>query len=67
SWGGKLVESNPVTQAQIDDPLNNPIVIHIGKDVILAAGDSGNEGLAVSFFVRDFADNDSEDWCKETR
>ncbi|MFJ5254575.1 hypothetical protein ACIP8I_05160 [Pseudomonas sp. NPDC088414] len=67
SWGGKLVASAPVTQAQIDDPLNNPIVIHISKDIILAAGDSGNEGLAVSFFVRDFVDNDSEDWCKEAR
>lgn len=67
SWGGKLVASAPVTQAQIDDPLNNPIVVHISKDIILAAGDSGNEGLAVSFFVRDFVDNDSEDWCKEAR
>ncbi|NKF30202.1 hypothetical protein HER21_27415, partial [Pseudomonas sp. BGM005] len=67
SWGGNMVPSDPVTQEQINDPLKNPIVIHIGKDVILAAGDSGNEGLAVSFFVRDFADNDSEDWCKETR
>ncbi|MCU0072743.1 hypothetical protein N8H71_14155 [Pseudomonas koreensis] len=67
SWGGNMVPSDPVTQAQIDDPLNNPIVIHISKDVILAVGDSGSEGLAVSFFVRDFADNDSEDWCKETR
>jgi len=67
SWGGYMVPSDPVTQAQIDDPLNNPIVIHISKDVILAVGDSGSEGLAVSFFVRDFADNDSEDWCKETR
>ncbi|MFW6753391.1 Ig-like domain-containing protein, partial [Pseudomonas glycinae] len=67
SWGGKRVPSDPVTQEQIDDPLNNPIIIHISKDVILAASDSGSEGLAVSFFVRDFADNDSEDWCKETR
>ncbi|MFW6751155.1 hypothetical protein ACKUG4_10785 [Pseudomonas glycinae] len=67
SWGGKKVPSDPVTQEQIDDPLNNPIEVHISKDVILAASDSGSEGLAVSFFVRDFADNDSEDWCKETR
>ncbi|PTT28319.1 Ig-like domain-containing protein, partial [Pseudomonas sp. HMWF021] len=67
SWGGKLVESNPVTQAQIDDPLNNPIIVHISKAVILAAGDSGSDKLAVSFLVRDFADNDSEDWCKEAR
>ncbi|WP_438301010.1 hypothetical protein [Pseudomonas sp. NMS19W] len=67
SWGPIMVPSDPVTQAQIDDPLNNPIVIHISKDVILAVGDSGRDGLAVSFFVRDFADNESEDWCKETR
>ncbi|NYH12551.1 hypothetical protein [Pseudomonas moraviensis] len=67
SWGGKLVPSDPVTQEQIDDPVKNPIIIHISKDIILDKGDSGSEGLAVSLFVRDFADNDSEDWSKETR
>ena len=67
SWGGKMVPSDPVTQEQIDDPVKNPIIIHISKDIILDKGDSGNEGLAVALFVRDFADNDSEDWSKETR
>ncbi|WP_033053866.1 hypothetical protein, partial [Pseudomonas mandelii] len=33
----------------------------------LAAGDSGLEGLAVTFMVRDRVHNQSEDWCKETR
>jgi len=66
SWGGVLVESAPVTQAQIDDPLNNPIIIHISEAIILAVGDSGKDGVPVSFIVRDFADNESEDWCKVT-
>jgi hypothetical protein len=67
SWGGQLVLSDPVTQAQIDDPLNNPIKVHIDEATILKAGDSGLEGLAVTFMVRDRVYNQSEDWCKETR
>ncbi|MBP4002389.1 Ig-like domain-containing protein, partial [Pseudomonas koreensis] len=67
SWGGKLEPSDPVIQEQIDDPVKNPIIIHISKDIILDKGDSGSEGLAVASFVRDFADNESEDWSKATR
>ena len=67
SWGGQLVLSDPVTQAQIDAPLNNPIKVHIDEATILKAGDSGLEGLAVTFMVRDRVYNQSEDWCKETR
>jgi hypothetical protein len=67
SWGGQLVLSDAVTQAQIDDPLNNPIKVHIDEATILKAGDSGLEGLAVTFMVRDRVYNQSEDWCKETR
>lgn len=67
SWGGKLVLSDPVTQAQIDDPDNHPIVVHISEAVILSAGDSGPEGLAVTFMIHDLVNNASEDWCLETR
>ncbi|PWK40571.1 hypothetical protein C7534_1095, partial [Pseudomonas sp. OV226] len=67
SWGGQLVLSTPVTQAQIDAPLTNPVKVHIDEATILAAGDSGTEGLAVTFMVRDRVHNQAEDWCKETR
>ncbi|MGW8462400.1 hypothetical protein [Pseudomonas sp. CLCA07] len=67
SWGGKLVLSDPVTEDQIDNPAAHPIKVHIDKATLLAAGDSGLEGLAVTFMVRDRVLNQSEDWCKETR
>ena len=67
SWGGQLVQSDPVTQEQIDDPVKHPIVIHIDNTIIDAAGDSGPEGVAVTFMVQDIVLNQSEDWCKETR
>ncbi|MGL6241368.1 hypothetical protein [Pseudomonas sp.] len=67
SWGGQLVLSAPVTQAQIDDPQGNPIKVHINEATLLAAGDSDPKGLAVTFMVRDRVNNQSEDWCKETR
>ncbi|WP_214512644.1 hypothetical protein [Pseudomonas brassicacearum] len=67
SWGGVLVESDPVEQAQIDDPDNNPIVIHVSKEIIVEAGDSGPDGLAVTFQIHDLVKNQSEDWCPETR
>ncbi|WP_454834113.1 hypothetical protein [Pseudomonas lini] len=67
SWGGVFVFSDPVTQAQIDDPENNKIVIHVSEAIILEAKDSGPEGLAVTFTVKDRVLNQAEDWCKETR
>ncbi|MHC8335176.1 WD40 repeat domain-containing protein [Pseudomonas sp. LB3P25] len=67
SWGGKRVQSDPVSQAQIDTPSANPIKIHVDEATILAASDSGPEGLAVTFMIRDRVLNQSEDWCKETR
>ncbi|RBB96659.1 hypothetical protein C3E97_030125, partial [Pseudomonas sp. MWU12-2115] len=67
SWGGTLVASTPVTQAQIDDPVANPILIWITKAIIERVGDTDDSGLAVTFKVRDKVDNESEDWCKETR
>ncbi|MBC3362757.1 Ig-like domain-containing protein [Pseudomonas sp. SWRI154] len=67
SWGGVLVESDPVEQAQVDDPDNNPITLHVSKEVILEAGDSGSDGLAVTFQIHDLVKNQSEDWCPETR
>lgn len=67
SWGGPQVSSDPVTQAQIDDPVNNPITVHIDEKTILDTRDSGPDGLAVTYMIRDLVNNQSEDWCKETR
>ena len=68
SWGGVPVLSDPVTQEQIDDPTSNPIVIHVSKEIICEkVGDSGAEGLAVTFKIHDLVDNASEDWCPEIR
>ena len=67
SWGGKLRRSEPVTQAQIDTPATHPIKVHIDGTTILAAGDSGIEGLSVTYMIRDRVLNQSEDWCKEAR
>lgn len=62
SWGWKIVESAPVTELQIKDPANNPIVITVDEETILLVGDSEKEGLAVAFYVRDIVNNHSEDW-----
>ncbi|KAA8744423.1 beta-propeller fold lactonase family protein [Pseudomonas koreensis] len=67
SWGGFFEYSTPVTQAQIDDPAANPILITVSKATIERAGDTDLSGLAVTFKVRDIVGNESEDWCKETR
>ncbi|WLH65393.1 hypothetical protein [Pseudomonas sp. FP2300] len=68
SWGGQPVKSAPVIQAQIDDPVSNPIIVHVPKEIIIdVIGDTGPEGLAVTFKVHDLVDNVSEDWCAETR
>ncbi|MBV4459720.1 Ig-like domain-containing protein [Pseudomonas sp. COR58] len=67
SWGGVLVRSAPVTQAQIDAPDANPLTVHVGQAAILEAGDSGPEGLAVTFTLHDRVNNAAEDWCRETR
>ncbi|WP_247268562.1 MULTISPECIES: hypothetical protein [Pseudomonas] len=67
SWGGFFEYSTPVTQAQIDDPAANPILITVSKATIERAGDTDLFGLAVTFKVRDIVGNESEDWCKATR
>ncbi|MEN5043753.1 hypothetical protein [Pseudomonas koreensis] len=67
SWGGFFEYSTPVTQAQIDDPAANPILITVSKATIERAGDTDLSGLAVTFKVRDIVGNESEDWCKATR
>jgi YVTN family beta-propeller protein len=64
-WAGKTVESEPVTQEQLDDPEGNPIVVLADKDIILSAGDS--DGVSVSYKIRDCVYNESEDWCEAVR
>ncbi len=66
-WAGQTVESEPVTQAQIDAPDANPIMIFIDEKTLLAAGDSDVDGLSVSYMIRDCVLNQSEDWCKAQR
>ncbi|WP_460098061.1 hypothetical protein [Pseudomonas sp. H3_C08] len=65
AWAGKTVESEPVTQEQIDDPEGNPIVVLADKATILSAGDS--DGVSVSYKIRDRVYNESEDWCEAVR
>ena len=67
SWGGVRVYSIPVTQPQVDDPDAHPIVVLVTEADILEAGDSGPDGLAVTFTVHDLVNNAAEDWCTETR
>ncbi len=62
AWAGKTVESEPVTQEQLDDPENNPIEVLADKATILSAGDS--DGVLVSYKIRDRVYNESEDWCE---
>lgn len=62
SWGGWFVE-HTVTETEV----NNPIEIMVEESVILAAGDSGAEGLAVTYEVYDVVKNRSEDWAAEKR
>ncbi len=66
-WGGESVEYKSITQAQIDDPDANPILIDIDAATIEGAGDSDLEGLSVSYMIRDRVLNQSEDWCKAQR
>ncbi|KAA8736964.1 Ig-like domain repeat protein [Pseudomonas koreensis] len=61
TWGGWFVYSPRVTQDHIDNPQGHPLVIHVDKATILAAGDT--DSLAVAFEVHDIVDNRSEDWC----
>ncbi|WP_339507829.1 hypothetical protein [Pseudomonas sp. RL_35y_Pfl2_P42] len=65
AWAGKTVESEPVTQEQIDDPEGNPIVVLADQATILSAGDS--DGVSVSYKIRDRVYNESEDWCEAVR
>ncbi|MEX6663591.1 hypothetical protein [Pseudomonas sp. W2-17] len=62
SWGGEFVH-HKVTA----DDVGQSIEITVEEAVILAGGDSGPNGLAVTFEVYDVVDNRSEDWAAETR
>ncbi|MFL6969213.1 hypothetical protein ACJ6X8_23555 [Pseudomonas alvandae] len=65
SWGGEFVWET-VTAVQVSDPDNNPIVVVVDKDT-LDKWDTGEEGLAVAFEVRDVVENRSEDWSAAER
>jgi hypothetical protein len=62
SWGGEFVH-HKVTTGEV----GQPIVITVDEAVIAAGGDSGPNGLAVTYEVYDVVDNRSEDWAAEIR
>ncbi|WP_136475159.1 hypothetical protein [Pseudomonas sp. DG56-2] len=62
TWGGQFV-FHTVTESEV----GSAIEITVDETTILAAGDSGNDGLAVAFEIYDLVDNKSEDWSAEIR
>lgn len=62
SWGGQFL-SHDVLVTEV----GKPVVITVDEATILAAGDSGDDGLAVTFEVYDIVQNRSEDWSAEIR
>ncbi|MFJ2683410.1 hypothetical protein ACIOYV_06685 [Pseudomonas sp. NPDC087342] len=66
-WGSQEVMHYPVTQAQVNDPVNNPIIITFTRAVIEAAGDGPR--VVVTFQVIDCVDNRPDErapWAKYT-
>ncbi|MFJ2683695.1 hypothetical protein ACIOYV_08125 [Pseudomonas sp. NPDC087342] len=64
-WGSQEVMHYPVTQAQVNDPVNNPIIITFTRAVIEAAGDGPR--VVVTFQVIDCVDNRPDErapWAK---
>ncbi|MBX8533596.1 Ig-like domain-containing protein [Pseudomonas cichorii] len=62
SWGGQFL-NHTVLATEV----GKPVVMTVDEATILAAGDSGDDGLAVTFEVYDIVQNRSEDWSAETR
>lgn len=62
SWGGHFI----FHEVQ-EDEVGNAVVVIADEATIVAAGDSGPNGLAVTYEVYDLVENRSEDWAKETR
>lgn len=67
-WGSQEVTYYPVTQEQIDDPVNHPILVEFTKEVIEQHGDGPD--VAVTFQVIDRVGNYSDErapWAKIQR
>ncbi|VEF11671.1 Uncharacterised protein [Pseudomonas fluorescens] len=67
-WGSQEVTYYPVTQQQIDDPVNHPILIEFTKEVIAQHGDGPD--VAVTFQVIDRVGNYPDErapWAKIQR
>jgi hypothetical protein len=62
SWGGQFV-----SYTVQDSDLKEDVDICVDEATILAAGDSGDNGLAVTYEVYDVVQNRSEDWAAEAR
>ena len=63
-WGSQHIR-HEVSNAQAENPIQNPIEIVVDYETILAAEDS--DELPVAFEVYDLVDNQSEDWSAEQR
>lgn len=67
-WGSEEVHYLSVTQEQVDDPVNHPIIITFEEKVITDAGDG--PGVAVTFQVIDRVGNYPDErapWAQITR
>lgn len=62
SWGGHFI-FHEVTKQEV----GNAVTVTADESTITAAGDSGANGLAVTYEVYDLVENRSEDWAKEVR
>ncbi|WP_454562092.1 Ig-like domain-containing protein [Pseudomonas sp. AIG] len=65
SWGGRFFSGPALTQEQAEG--KTPVIVTIPKETIVAAGDSGEAGLAVAFEVYDLVDNRSDGWSVAKR
>lgn len=64
SWGGQFVDRYVTIE---EAEAKQPIEITVDEATILAAGDSGDDELAVAFMVYDVVQNPSSDWSAEVR
>ncbi|VVN73714.1 hypothetical protein PS718_00590 [Pseudomonas fluorescens] len=67
-WGSQRISYYPVTQQQVDDPVNHPILLTATKQVIENHGDGPN--VVVTFQVIDRVGNFPDErapWAKITR
>lgn len=62
SWGGHFI-FHEVEEQEV----GSAVTVIADESIITAAGDSDDNGLAVTYEVYDLVENRSEDWAKEVR